>query len=77
MRPVSVTLPEKGPYSEFFWSVFFSIRTKKLRIRTLSTQHQVIMFGNRSYIHHKKDFRSQLLFAAIQKTLAKYSTEKT
>ena len=32
----TLTLPEKSPYSEFFWSVFFRIRTKYGGIRRIS-----------------------------------------
>ena len=34
----TLTLREKCPYSEFFWSECGKIRTRKLRIRTLFTQ---------------------------------------
>ena len=32
----TLTLREKSPYSEFFWSVFFRIRTKYGEFRSLS-----------------------------------------
>ena len=48
--PITGTLREKCPYSEFFWSVFSTIRTEygpeKIQIRTL---HAVQKRGRLSY----------------------------
>ena len=47
---VKLTLREKCPYLEFFWSVFSHIRTQygpeKLRIRTPFTQSKTLLFYN-------------------------------
>ena len=45
-RPVQLsTLREKCPYSEFFWSVFFHIRTEYGKIRSISS-YSVQMLEN-------------------------------